>query len=714
MNWSNDPAHEAQNPQSNDRPRLEPDLEAPRGHGGEADEQDILSVLGSIESQFQTLKKLRGEQEAAIGALERRELEVASRAEAVEGHERELAAREGQLREMESQQREMIERANALEAELSSREQGIIERERVVTERIEAAHEAERAATAALASLSERETTLAQREQELEQRTVALCERESAVQEAVRASQRMEREARALKAEGEALSERAALRESEAADQLAAMQRTLEAAKREAEEAVRRAGKGDAEQDRALRSALEEARAECARREAALAERSEAASRAEAEAEAMRGRLAEAEARCEELWSRIAQAEAQGATAGGAELDKRDLAIGKLRDQLAEANTRADQTTEELRKAMLALEQASASSGSGMFDTSELTKRDEAIEKLKAKLNQAKERMDRLARERDEARRSSSGAPEAGIGAQAEALRMRRARLKRQKELLAAQGQKIGKIKSSLETKQKQCEDVLALKSQLSLERAAVAKAVERAERRAAKNRAGVFMLTVVAMIAIIVGGSWQLSGTLRPGTYLAQMTVAMERDGASPEHVASWSSYLERLVSDPQMLEAAADRMKRRGILELANPIDLHNFLEENLDLMAGEVGRLTLTLKGSSAQRTERILETLASAYIGLANETRDLRMDRSATIVEARAQASSEPIEDPRMALFGMMAGGGSALALFGTAVAWRVLIGRKRKIESEIDAVDAAEAEAWAESVPAAASHSGRPI
>ncbi len=80
---------------------------------------------------------------------------------------------------------------------------------------------------------------------------------------------------------------------------------------------------------------------------------------------------------------------------------------------------------------------------------------------------------------------------------------------------------------------------------------------------------------------------------------------------------------------------------------------------------------------LRGEGSGRTERELDTFITAVVAYANDTKMLRADQSSTKLIQRAASDGAPIEDPRLAAFGIAAGAGCGLVLILTVIAWRSL-------------------------------------
>lgn len=357
------------------------------------------------------------------------------------------------------------------------------------------------------------------------------------------------------------------------------------------------------------------------------------------------------------------------------ELSRAVSAMDNLRDQLNDANA----TNERLEQ------ESSEHCG---VDPEEIAKRDKAIEMLQDRLKQSEERASDL--EQQVQRLSKSAQHGSHMERVEKRLRMRRERLRKQKTLLTEQAHKISSVKQSLAKKQKNAEEAAKMREVLAVDQKKLDKALGKAQRNAARGKVGVFFLCVVLGMTLIAGASWEIAGRIKPATYIASATLAADTASGvmSAERTVSWGAYHQELSMDPQLMERAADRLKRRGILELGSAPALRTRLRKDLTVTVDEPGKVSLTFVGEGEARTARILDTYTTAFVSAANGTRNHRMDRTGTKVIAVAATDEQPIEDPRVALFGLIAGSGTALALLVTSLAWRSLVTRKCKIEAEL--------------------------
>jgi len=422
---------------------------------------------------------------------------------------------------------------------------------------------------------------------------------------------------------------------------------------------------------------------ELAQREAAASSK---AQQDHGEVAALRRQLEQAGSALDQLQQQVAAAEQR---ASGAQAE-----LAKAAERLAEAE----------RKAQQALESSAGSGEASKAYEEKIAKYDRVIEALKGKLAASEGRIAELTVRLEEAAAAGS-LSRSGLSVEDLAsVELRRERLRVYKALLQQQARKIAQAKKVLEKRQSELEKNVGsrtraeenklneLKQQVQAEKEEVARIRKSATARAARNRAGLFVLFFGVGLCFIAAASWFAAGKVAKPTYLATATIGLdERDVvAGSDQVDSWQQFQRQLVSDPQLLEQASQRMDARGFRDLRTPSDLRAFLGENLEINATQPGRIALAMRGEGEGRTARMLETLVTSLVSYSNDTRDLRRDRASTVVVVPARAEGEPVEDPRVAVAGMIAGGASALALFLAVVFWRSMT-RPPEDEDELLAV-----------------------
>jgi len=410
--------------------------------------------------------------------------------------------------------------------------------------------------------------------------------------------------------------------------------------------------------------------------------------------------------KAQELAQREAQASSKSAQEHGEvsglrqQLEQAGNALEQLRQQVAAAEQRAAaahtqleqasaRLTEAERKAEQALSAAGNTGDAVRAYEEKIAKYDKVVEALKGKLAASEGTIATLTVRLEEAAATSSLARPGSSTEDLASVELRRERLRVYKALLQQQARKIAQAKKVLEKRQTELEKNVGsrtraeenklneLKQQVQAEKEEVARIRKSVTARAARNRAGLFVLFFGMGLCFIAGVSWFAAGKVAKPTYLATATIGLDERDITPgsDQVDSWQQFQRQLVSDPQLLEQASQRMDARGFRDLRTPSDLRAFLGENLEINATQPGRIALAMRGEGEGRTARMLETLVTSLVSYSNDTRDLRRDRASTVVVTPARAEGEPVEDPRVAVAGMIAGGASALALFLAVVFWR---------------------------------------
>lgn len=327
--------------------------------------------------------------------------------------------------------------------------------------------------------------------------------------------------------------------------------------------------------------------------------------------------------------------------------------------------------------------------GAQLVPQDEVIKRDQAIELLKERLEQAiSEREELQARfaktDANEAEFASSNADDGGPS---ETELRRRDRLRRYKTLLQTQARKIVAAQTAIQRRYADCEMVLSQRQRL----ASMANELARAEKRVASSKARTSALSLAAYLVVTVGVlagmSWELSKRIWPGTYVAQAALQADfgRRTPAPEELETWKADTEQLLRDPRLMEFASERMGRRGIASLASPADLSAYLKDSLYTQSSKPGSITIELRSEGAERSEMILDTFVTAYKSLADQSRDARRNDLGVVIEKAAEASKEPMLDQRLHQAGMLFGGmGLGVGLL-VMVLWSRMARSKQKFD-----------------------------
>ncbi len=314
-----------------------------------------------------------------------------------------------------------------------------------------------------------------------------------------------------------------------------------------------------------------------------------------------------------------------------------------------------------------------------------VAKRDTAIAQLQQQLDKTK----RWAQKMQQRVESASADGEMGPDHDEEFMNRRRERLRRYKKMLRDQSGKILQAREVLTTRSAEYERLLQKRIELAEVKACLEKKATSLQSQSSRNKVAIAIMAFVSTIGILGALSWSVAQRAIPATHIMQATIAVQEEGEAiaPEHLVSWTAAIEQIADDPRLMEMAAERMKRRGILDLSTPGDLGARLNADLDLLSTQPGQVTLALKGEGVERTARTLETYTAALIAIANEGKSRRNDRAMTAMTQGPNRNADPIDQPHIVVAGMIWAGSSLGALLIGLIAWAKLARARRKFEEE---------------------------
>ena len=641
--------------------------------------EDVLSIISGVQSELDRLKtaqRRQAEEEAALEAL-RHDLDA--QRQAVETHAAELetlhAEQDARAGALDAERERAAEKARSLEAQAArlAEEAQAIESARRELDTRAAEQDAEhrrldeesadqaRALDERESALREGETCLADNQEELDAAAARLAEESASLHQ---------QQAR-FREKQNALEESIAAREKDLDDH----EQALAAEKIGVEQASRHAQtlRGELQRERdQLRADQDEVEAEQQRLEqqrAHVVELQSRLERANAEHEDQSGRIAELESERARLTDALASTQAVATGADG-ELESLRHERDALRADLARATAREAELRASAESTGATAEDADATHA-------ELDKRAHAIEALAGKLRDAQAEIAAL---RENATTPAARGARAGVDGA-----VRRERLRRIRRAIHARTRALVKAKETLETRQNDAERVLGQRRALAAVRAQLLERERAIESRAGRNHGfAALFLGVLATLGLGVM-SWAVVSRVFPATYLVTATLAADdTSGAlSAESRTAWNDSIKNLVKDPRFFEVAADRMRRRGILEFSSAGVLSAHCATNLDLAETAPGQVVLSLTGVGAERTTRILDTFIATAISVANEARTRRSGGAVTTLEQPPDADAEPIQDHRLTYAGVGWGASTgALALLLLLVWLRLSIARKR--------------------------------
>lgn len=720
------------------------DLERQRDEIARAQAQ-TSATREEIEERQRVLEERRHAIEAEKARID---VERASVDDARRQWQEESARREGELQGERERLRQQIEDAERLRADLEGeRAQTSAQRETVDVQK--------REMDAALLALTKEREAFEQQVGELATREESLNqERESIEAAQEQLANRVDEVAaqdKALQAQREAIaSQSRALAERE--ESISARQQELDARSAEFERAKEYAAQAayrcTMERDRAVEE-LAKAKGELDRTRLELEAKGRGAKALEPVLDALKKSVVDAEDR---LSAAIADAEAQ--KRGGAELAERlrsvveeyerlwllelehsaalsrDLDAARLdaanaasalaarvseaasaatSEEVAELEKILEALKDRLRKEMATREEAQQIAEAAAQD---LTAAGEALRQAEQRAEEADQIVVRLREELAKARTRTAASADAEL---AERMSRRRERLRRYRSAVREQAAKVRKASEIVKKRYDQAEQVLAHRAELAAIRERVIDADRRSQAGRARTRAAQVMFFAVAIVAILGGMSWAVSSQVAPAAFMAESTLSADGRGRelSGAELDEWKSFHAGVLKDPLFHEAAAERFKRLGLMQLASPVAVREVIETSLTTDDSRAGELRIRMIGAGAARTERVMEAFTSAFASYSNSLQQKRIDGSATKVLKPASVSGEPIDNTRTYYaLGIM--GAGLVVVFAAALAvWSKLARAKTSFEMDQQVAAALVGTQWADLVkPDARAEAGK--
>ncbi len=347
-------------------------------------------------------------------------------------------------------------------------------------------------------------------------------------------------------------------------------------------------------------------------------------------------------------------------------------AAGDVAESLTAQIHERDNTIAELRSELSAKSHEESSSDADAV--AEIAKRDEAITILKERLDEAM------------AQARSSAAPVSNPGP-TDADYRRRDRLRQYKTLLRTQARKIMSAQDALARRHADCELVLQSRAKL----AALAQQLARAEKKntstRARSGAAAAVLYMTATLGVLSMMSWEVSKRVWPGTYIAKAIVEADIGRRTPktEDLAAWQKDHADLLSDPRLMEVAAQRMQQRGLTALGSPGELAARMKQDMYVQSSRPGSLTVELRGEGAEKTALVLDTFVTAYKSVSDQARDERTNDIGLNIAQAATAGTEPLMDKRLEKAAEVFAGAALAAMLAGLVIWSRMVSVKRKFD-----------------------------
>jgi chromosome segregation ATPase len=513
-------------------------------------------------------------------------------------------------------------------------------------------------------------------------------------------------------------------------DQIRAHSERLAAHSRQLDEALQRAEQADAEKgDMVPRSVHDRVEQElAAARE--LLDQADAASRDRVPADELRQR----DETIANLETAVREAEKAATELARQDIEAKETVIADLRKRLEEAATesagsnspiarefaRVSEEAEELRERLRTAEKTLNDAG----NADALAERDQVIAELREKIEslsqsggsaaanegesspeaaELRSRLDQALTEIEALRsnqNASSDSPEGGPTGPTPAELLRRDRLRRYKSLLQTQARKIVTAQSALQRRHADCEMVLTNRSRLAELAQQLARAEKKLTAGKARSGAATALMYMVVTLGIIAGLSWEVSKRIWPGTYIARCVLEADSGRRTPsaDDLSQWQKDHKELLSDPRLMEMAAERMQRRGLAQTADPAGLAARLKDDMYVQSARPGSITVELRGEGAEKTALYLDTFATSFKAFADQSRDERTNDIGVTIAQAATPGAEPLMDKRIERAGGIFGGAVLAAGLAGLVIFSRLVRAKRKfdhaaaVEAALEEVD----------------------
>jgi chromosome segregation ATPase len=303
----------------------------------------------------------------------------------------------------------------------------------------------------------------------------------------------------------------------------------------------------------------------------------------------------------------------------------------------------------------------------------------EQIEQLATQLQEAQSRID-----------SSDRAPSFGPSHAQDWLDRRRQRIKAARTAIRNKVAKLKKGEEAIQKRFEQCEQILSQRAELAAVHTAIVQQQRRLQSQQGKSRASVAVLCSTITIVLLAALSWAVSREVTPGLFVAKTAIRAEGRGGdmNTDSLKEWQAYHEKLLKDPRLAESIAGRMKKKNIESLSQPGAVSTRMRQDLNADSSRPGEIILELRGAGKQKTERELDTIATAFASEANASRDTRADGGITSVPTPATAGDGPIDSIQLLAAAGIMGAGVFLAFVLGLALWRRLAHAKTKFEQDV--------------------------
>ncbi|MEN0019511.1 MAG: hypothetical protein AAF747_01355 [Planctomycetota bacterium] len=277
----------------------------------------------------------------------------------------------------------------------------------------------------------------------------------------------------------------------------------------------------------------------------------------------------------------------------------------------------------------------------------------------------------------------------------------RRERLRRVRKALAEQTAEVRTAYGALQHKLNACDALLVRRQEVAEAARAIEAERQRIHARIASGKASRGLAAVVVSSAIIAIGCWWAAAKVRPPTYVAGVELVATGELSDPKR---WEDFHAELTRHPSVMERAAERLQRRGIISLGSPTQVREFLDSRLHAWVPSSGRLRMELSGEGQDATRRLLETIASAVLAEAEEAGPRRLDGSRTVMPGQVRVDEEPVIDERLIAAAVLFGVAAVVGGIGWWIVY-IMASRAQQRLTQLDALaTVVEDEGWDDPAP----------
>lgn len=298
-------------------------------------------------------------------------------------------------------------------------------------------------------------------------------------------------------------------------------------------------------------------------------------------------------------------------------------------------------------------------------------------------------RVEEARREGEEAGRAS--VPPVPIGPTEEQI-LRRQRLQNYRQALSRRRNKLQMQRAKVKDAATKVRNLDGTRQTLVDFHQTLEKMERRMVRRWARPKATTHAFMLLLMVMLVAGTSYFGVMEFWPVPYVVNATVDAKGDPGVPlnqDQRDAWQSVHEQMIMSEQILDATSERLRQRGLIEMANREVLDEHLAERLSHNSTEPGKITFHLTGSNSGETTRLLETYLLAFMSESNAGRSLRTDRAKTRILTPATLDPVPIEDPRLIYAGYTFGGSLAAVCLLMMVFYMRLTNVKKVLDIDDD-------------------------